>query len=329
VVQDAVREVWEASYEQDFLACSYGFRPRRNAHEAGRTLPRIVDEGEGRWMYEADIVAFFDSVDRTKLKEMRGMRGADGSLMRLMGKCVHVGGLAGDTLVEPEWGPAQGSVLSAWLGNVSLHDMLDRWFETEGKPRLQGKATLSRSGDDFIIGFEREEDTCRGVAVLDKRMRRFGLTLHPDKTRWLPFWRPPTSQQGGKGPATVALVGFTCDWARSCTGNWWMTCKTRRVSLRRAKTAIYDWCRRHRHQSIEAQHAALYRRLRGHCKYFGVSGNDHSMRRLVEATKRAWDKGLCRRSPRTRLPWERCTDRLSWWPLPRPRITVPMWDGSP
>jgi RNA-directed DNA polymerase len=327
LVQDAVREVLEALYEQDFLDCSHGFRPGRKAHDAVRTLKRIVERGEVRWMYEADIVSFFDSLDRNELKKMLGMRVADGSLMRLIGKCLHVGVLDGETIVEPERGTTQGSVLSALLGNVYLHDVLDLWFATEVKPRLQGKATLIRYGDDFIIGFEREDDARRVVAVLDKRMERFGLTLHPDKTRLLPFWRPPKSQQRGKGPATFDFVGFTFYWARSRKGHWWMACKTRRASLRRAKMSIYDWCRRHRHWSMKAQHAALQRRLRGHFNYFGVSGNYNSMMRLVEATKRARYKWLRRRSQRTRLNWERFTNMLRWWPLPRPRITVRMWDG--
>ncbi len=167
------------------------------------------------------------------------------------------------------------------------------------------------------------------VAVLDTRMERFGLALHPDKTRLVPFRRPPQSQQRGKGPTTLDFVGFTCSWARTRKGQWQMACKTRRASLRRAKRSIDDWCRRHRHPSIREQHAALHRRLRGHCNYFGVSGNDTSMMRLVEATKRSWDKWLRRRRQRTRLHWERCTEMLCWWPLPRPRITVRMWDGSP
>ncbi len=163
------------------------------------------------------------------------------------------------------------------------------------------------------------------MAVLDKRMERFGLALHPDKTRLLPFWRPPQSQQGGKGPATFDFLGFTFYWARTRKGHWRMACKTRRASLRRAKTSIYDWCRRHRHLSIKDQHAALHRRLRGHFNYFGVSGNYNSMMRLAEDAKRSWYKWLRRRSQRTRLNWERFTDLLLWWPLPRPRITVQIW----
>ena len=327
VVQDAVREVLEAIYEQDFLGCSYGFRPGRRAHDAVRTLEQIVHRGEVRWIFEADIVSFFDSLDRTELKKMLEVRVADGSLLRLIGKCLHVGVLDGGAVVEPELGTVQGSVLSPLLGNIYLHYVLDRWFATEVKPRLRGKTTLLRYGDDFIIGFEREEDARRVRVVLEKRLKRFGLTLHPDKTRLLPFWRPPTTQQSGQGPATFDFVGFTFYWRRTRTGHWRMGCKTRRASLQRATQAIDDWCRRHRHQSVEAQHAALSRRLRGHCNSFGVHDTLQSLRRLVGATKRAWDKWLCRRSQRKRLTWERFTDFLRQRPLPHPRIMVRIWSG--
>jgi len=327
VVQDALREVLEAIYEQDFLECSYGFRPGRSAHDAVGMLKRHVERGEVRWIFEADIVSFFDSLDRTELKKMLEVRVADGSCLRLIGKCLHVGVLDGEVVVEPELGTVQGSVLSPLLGNVYLHYVLDQWFETEVKPRLRGKATLIRYCDDFIIGFEREEDARRVLAVLEKRLGRFGLTLHPEKTRLLPFWRPPTMQQRGQGPATFDFLGFTFYWRRTRTGHWRMGCKTRRASLRRAKQAVYDWCRRHRHQPVEAQHAALSRRLRGHFNYFGVSGNFGSLQRLVEATKRAWYKWLCRRSQRKRLTWERFTDLLRQRPLPHPRITVRIWGG--
>jgi RNA-directed DNA polymerase len=327
VVQDAVREVLEAIYEQDFLGCSYGFRPGRSAHDAVRTLEQSVHRGEVRWSFEADIVSFFDSLDRTELKKMLEVRVADGSLLRLIGKCLHVGVLDGEVVVEPELGTVQGSVLSPLLGNIYLHYVLDRWFATEVKPRLRGKTTLIRYCDDFIIGFEREDDARRVRVVLEKRLGRFGLTLHPDKTRLLPFWRPPTTQQSGQGPATFDFLGFTFYWTRTRNGHWRMGCKTRRASLRRAKQAMYEWCRRHRHQPVEAQHAALGRRLRGHFNYFGVNGNFQSLLRLVEATKRAWYKWLCRRSQRTRLTWERFTDFLRQRPLPRPRITVRIWSG--
>ncbi len=325
LVQDALREVLEAIYEQDFLDCSYGFRPKRGAHGAVRTLDRIVHRGEVSWILEADIVSFFDSLDRKKLKEMLGVRVADGSLMRLIGKCLQVGVLEGVELSTSESGTAQGSVLSPLLGNVYLHYVLDLWFEQEVKPRLRGRANLVRYADDFIIGFETEEDARRVMEVLGKRLERYGLTLHPEKTRLLPFRRPPAGQRSGKGPATFDFLGFTFYWARTRKGRWGMTCKTRSASLRRFIGSVYDWCRRHRHLSIAVQHKALKRRIQGHFNYFGVSGNFNSLLRVVEQVRRAWYKWLCRRSQRKRLTWERFADLLRDFPLPEPRITVRIW----
>ena len=325
LVQDAVREVLEVIYEQDFLDCSYGFRPKRSPHDAVRTLDRIVHRGEVSWILEADIVSFFDSLDRKKLKEMLGVRVADGSLLRLIGKCLHVGVLDGVELSTSESGTAQGSVLSPLLGNVYLHYVLDLWFEQEVKPRLRGRATLIRYADDFIIGFEEEEDARRVMEVLGKRLGRFGLTLHPDKTRLLPFRRPPAGQQRGKGPATFDFLGFTLYWARSRKGRWGMLCKTRSASLRRLIHSVYVWCRRHRHSSVKDQHMALTRRIQGHFNYFGVSGNFRSLLLVIEQAKRIWYKWLGRRSHRTRLTWERFADLLRDFPLPVPRITVRIW----
>ena len=325
LVQDALREVLEAIYEQDFLDCSYGFRPGRSAQDAVRTLDRVVHRGKVNWILEADIVSFFDSLDRKKLKEMLEVRVADGSLLRLIGKCLHVGVLEGVELSTSETGTAQGSVLSPLLGNVYLHHVLDRWFEQKVKPRLRGQASLVRYADDFVIGFETKEDAQRVMDALGERLLHFGLTLHPDKTRLLPFRRPPKSQEGGKGRATFDFLGFTVYWARTRKGRWGMFCKTRSASLRRFIGAVYDWCHRHRHLSVAAQHKALTRRIQGHFNYFGVSGNFISLLRVVEQAKRSWYKWLCRRSHRTRLTWGRFADLLRDFPLPTPRITVRIW----
>ncbi len=204
LVQDAVREVLEAIYEQDFLDCSHGFRPGRSAHDAVRTLTRVVDQGQVNWILEADIVSFFDSLNRKQLKEMLEVRVADGSLLRLIGKCLHVGVLDGEEFSTSETGTVQGSVLSPLLGNVYLHYVLDLWFERRVKPQLRGQATLIRYADDFVIGFEDKGDAERVMDDLGKRMEHFGLALHPDETRLLPFRRPPKGHPGGKGRATFA-----------------------------------------------------------------------------------------------------------------------------
>jgi len=329
LVQDAVRAVLEAIYEQDFMACSHGFRPGRSAHDAIRALNRIVWRGKANWILEADIVSFFDSVDRTKLAEMLQLRVADGSLMRLISKCLHVGVLDGAEYSEPDTGTAQGSVLSPLLGNIYLHYVLDQWFEREVKPRLRGEAHLVRYADDLVMTFELREDAARVMDVLGKRMGRFGLTLHPDKTRLLPFGRPPARQRGAKGPATFDFLGFTLLWRRTQQGRWEMMCKTRRARLRRAVQNVADWCRSHRHLPIREQHAALTRRIQGHFNYFGVNGNSRSLRLLIQEVKRNWYKWLRRRSQRAHLTWERFHDMLKCFPLPRPRIMVRIWETFP
>ncbi len=177
VVQGAVREVLEAVYEPVFLDVSFGFRRGRSAHDALRALNRVLHRGEVSWILEADIVSFFDSIDRRMLMEMLRERVADGSLLRLVGKCLHVGILDGEEYSEPEGGTVQGSSLSPLLGNVYLHHVLDLWFEREVLPRMRGKAHLVRYADDLVIGFEREDDAKRVMAVIGRRFKRFGPCL--------------------------------------------------------------------------------------------------------------------------------------------------------
>jgi len=185
-----------------------------------------------------------------------------------------------------------------------------------------GQGNLIRYADDFIIGFEDEADARRVMEVLGKRLERYGLALHPEKTRLLPYRRPPAGQRSGKGPATFDFLGFTFYWARTRKGRWGMTCKTRSASLRRFIGSVYERCRRHRHLSVAVQHKALKRRIQGHFNYFDVSGNFISLLRVVEQVRRAWYKWLCRRSQRKRLTWERFADLLRDLSLPEPRITV-------
>ncbi len=282
IVQGALREVLEAVYEQDFLDCSHGFRPGRRAHDALRALNREVRAGWVRYILEADIVSFFDSIDRKMLMEMLRGRIADESLMRLVGKCLHVGVLDGAEYSEPDVGTAQGSVLSPLLGNIYLHNVLDLWIEREAKPRLRGRCVPVRYADDFVIMFERQDDAERVMAVLPKRMAKYGLALHPEKTRLFAF-APPSGDDEGTGSETFDFLGFTLYWRRTRYGSWGMWCKTRRARISRAIMAAADWCRRHRHWPVKDQHAALVRSVRGHINYFGVNGNKVSLSRFVAA----------------------------------------------
>jgi len=323
VVQGCLREVLEAVYEQDFLDCSHGFRPGRRAHEALKALNYEVMRGRAHYILEADIVSFFDRIDRTMLMEMLRKRIADESLMRLIGKCLHVGVLDGAEYSEPEEGTAQGSVLSPLLGNVYLHHVLDVWFENEVKPRMKGRVRLIRYCDDFVICFEQQVDAERVMKVLPQRMAKYGLDLHPEKTRLFKF-RPPTDG-GGTGSTTFDFLGFTLYWERTRRGRWRMGCRTRHARIRRLIKAAIDWCRRHRHLPVKDQHAALTRRLRGHYNYFGVNGNMRCLQALLLPIRRGWRKWLARRSQRGRMSWERFEKVEQRYPLPQPRIVVQIW----
>jgi RNA-directed DNA polymerase len=327
IVQGALREVLEAIYEQDFLECSYGFRPNRSAHEALRAVNRMVSREGITVVLEADIQAFFDSIDRTKLLEMLQIRVADPPLLRLIGKCLHVGVLDGEEFSTPDEGTAQGSIISPMLGNVYLHHGLDLWFERDIKPRLKGHARLIRYADDFVVGFARQDDAERVLEVLHKRMAKYGLTLHPDKTRLIPFKRPPKGQSGGSGPGTFDFLGFTMYWRTTRRGSWRLDMKTRKAGIQRILVSLGDWCRRHRHLPLTEQHAALSRRLQGHYRYFGVNGNARTLKQVLHSAERLWLKWLRRRSQRgDRLTWERFSAYLKAHPLPQPRIYVQIWD---
>ena len=325
IVQAALCELLGAVYEQDFLDCSHGFRPRRRAHDAIRAFTRMAGSGRVNWVYEADIATFFDSVDRNTLLDFIRLRIPDGSIRRLVGKCLHVGVLDGEEFSEPDQGTTQGSSLSPILANIYLHYALDTWFMREVKPTLRGWGELIRYADDFIICLEREDDARRMVDIVPARMAAYGLQLQPDKTRLVPFRRPPRSQQSGKGPGTFDFLGFTHYWRRSRRGLWVVACKTRRGRMQRAAGAVREYCRKNRHRSISDQHAGLNRRMQGHYRYYGVNGNGRMLQRLYHLVRREWRKWLNRRSQRRRWNWKRYEDLLKDFPLPRPHICVQIW----
>lgn len=328
IVQGALHAVLEAIYEQDFLACSYGFRRGRSAHQALRALDRAVMSGQ-RWVLEIDIQSFFDSVDRPMLKELLQQRIDDRSLMRLIGKCLHVGILDGEEFSEPDVGTVQGSVLSPILGNVYLHHALDLWFERDVRPRLRGRATLIRYADDAVFCFERQDDAERVERVLGRRLDRFGLKIQPAKTRLIDF-RPPGRRDGKPGRETFDFLGFTVYWRRNWTGSGWhMACRTRTARLSRAARRIHEWCRHNRHMPVDGQHDALTRRIRGHFNYFGVNDNCQSLKALLNRVKRSWYKWLNRRSQRSRLNWATFNALLAALPLPAPKVYVQMWGAGP
>lgn len=320
IVQKAVSMLMGAVYEQDFLPCSYGFREGRNAHDALAQLREQCMTHGIRWIYDADITGFFDNIDRGWLRSFIQRRINDGGIMRLIGKWLHAGVMDGATLSYTDKGTPQGGVISPLLANIYLHHVLDTWFETEVKPRMRGHCFLVRFADDFVLGFQREDDARRVLQVLAKRFARFGLDLHPEKSRLIEFGRPARAQRSGQGANTFDFVGFTHYWARSRRGYWVIKRKTKRKTVTKHIQGIRAWCRRNRHRALEEQHRIISAKLRGHYQYFGVRGNLQALAAVREQVLRAWQYWLHRRSSKHAMPWSKFQALLARLPLPRPRI---------
>jgi RNA-directed DNA polymerase len=319
VLQRAVAMLLEAVYEQDFYDGSYGFRPGRSAHDALNALQNITVTMAGGWILEVDIKKFFDTLDHAHLREILSRRVRDGVLLRLIGKWLNAGVLEGLELSRPDSGTPQGGVISPLLANVYLHAVLDEWFVKDVAPRLKGRAHLVRYADDFVMVFAREDDARRVCEVLPKRFARYGLALHPEKTRLLEFRRPDLSKDGD-GPTTFDLLGFTHHWGLSRKGKWIVKRRTAKDRLSRALRRVAEWCRVHRHDPVRVQQHKLGQKLRGHYAYYGITPNYESVQRFFHEAKAIWRKWLSRRSNSRRLNWERMHALLERFPLPRPRI---------
>ena len=320
VLQRAVVMILEPIYEQDFMDWSYGFRPGRSAHQALAATWDSLMQMHGGWVLEVDISSFFDELDHDHLRGFVRRRVRDGVLLRLLGKWLNAGVLEDGVVTTPETGTPQGGVVSPLLANIYLHEVFDRWFEDEVRPRLWDHAFVVRYADDIMIAFRDGADARRVMKVLAKRFARFGLRLHPQKTRMVEFHQPRRSQlRRGPRQGSFDLLGFTHYWARSRRGAWVVKRKTAGDRLRRAARALGQWCRAHRHLPIAVQHQQLSRKLRGHDAYYGITGNWHALRRLRRLVQRGWQRWLHRRSQRG-MTWEQFYRLLERYPLAKPRI---------
>jgi len=315
ILQRAVAMILEAIYEQDFLPCSYGFRPGRSAHEALQDLWDALTAMHGGWVVEADIQGFFDAMDHGHLRTMLNQRVRDGVLRRMIDKWLKAGVLEEGRLHHPETGTPQGGVISPLLANIYLHEVLDQWFETEVKPRLRGRAQLIRYADDFVILCSLEVDARRVHAVLPKRFAKYGLQLHPEKTRLIEFRGPRGPVERRTRPGTFDLLGFTHYWGRSRRGHWVVKRQTARSRFRRAVKTAARWCRQHRHWPLADQQRRLNAMLRGHYGYYGITGNARRLAAYRYEVVHVWRKWLHRRNQRARLTWERFFHILERYPL--------------
>ena len=321
VAQRAIAMLLGPIYEQDFLPCSYGFRPGRSAHDALHALRTAFMTQGLRWVLDIDIVRYFDSISHSNLRSFLDQRVTDGVVRRMIDKWLKAGVLEDGTTSRTTEGTPQGGVISPLLANIYLHYVLDEWFETAARPRLKGRCILVRYADDAVMAFEDHLAAKRALVALGKRLGRYGLTLHPDKTRFVDFrFKRP---DGNRHPATdrtaFNFLGFTHVWGASRNGKNVVRQVTAKDRYARALASVSEWCRDNRGLSVAAQHVHLSKMVRGHFAYYAITGNARRIRWYLHQVERIWKKWLSRRGGGNFL-WTRLRAFLDRHPLPRAKI---------
>jgi group II intron reverse transcriptase/maturase len=325
IVQRAVVEVLNAIYEVDFLGFSYGFRPGRGPHDALDALAAGILRKKVNWVLDADIRNFFTSLDQSWLQKFLEHRIADERVLRLVRKWVKAGVIEEGIWSETEVGTPQGASVSPLLANVYLHYVLDRWVRQWRHREARGDVIITRFADDFVAGFEHEDDARRFLADLRERFAKFGLELHPDKTRLIEFGRYAARKRAARGlgkPETFDFLGFTHLCGKTRRGGFWLRRITISKRMRAKLVEVKDQLKRRRHQSVPEQGKWLASVVRGHLAYYAVPGNSHAIRAFREQVTRHWCTALRRRSQRHRLDWKRMNRFATRW-LPPARIRHP------
>ena len=318
ILQRAIVMALEPILEREFYDFSYGFRPGKSAHHALDRLWKESMDMNGGYVIDMDISKYFDTIDHGLLREMLSRRVSDGVITRVIGKWLNAGVMEGDKRIYPQKGTPQGGVISPLLSNLFLHEVLDGWFVKVVKPLTKGKASMVRYADDAVIMCELKEDAERIYKVLGARFEKYGLKIHPEKTRLLDFTKPRDGQ--GKGNSSFTFLGFTHYWTKSRKGKWIVGRKTDSKRFQRAIKAINAWCKANRCQSMREQWEKLKQKITGHYAYYGISLNFRSISEFYERVQSVWKKWLSRRGRKGYRNWEQFADYLKDWPLPKPRI---------
>ncbi|MDM8538837.1 reverse transcriptase domain-containing protein, partial [Desulfobacterales bacterium HSG17] len=269
IVQKAVEILLSTVYEPVFHDFSYGFRSGRSQHQAIGALRANCINSNAKWILSADITGLFDNIDHLKLREIVKRRVNDGGIIRLIGKWLNAGVMDEGHFHHSSSGTPQGGVISPVLSNIFLHHVLDDWYVKSVRPRMRGKSFLCRFADDFIVGFEHQADASRVLQAIN----RFGLDLHPEKTKLIYFGWPEYHGRRIEKPGTFDFLGFTFYRGVSMKGQWVIKKKTARKRLNRFKQMIWEWCKINRHLPMLEQYENLCSKLQGYYQYFGVVSN--------------------------------------------------------
>lgn len=326
VMQRAVAMLLEPIYEQEFYDFSYGFRPGRSAHDALEALNEQLwtRMRKGGWVLDVDIQGFFDNLDHGMLRDLIRQRVTDGVVARMIGKWLNAGVLADGAIERPNAGTPQGGVISPLLANIYLHEVIDKWWVKEVLPRMREHAFMVRYADDFVMVFASREDADRVLRALVRRLARFGLTAHPEKTRLVDF-RGPDQDGGGNHPGNFDFLGFTHYWGSLRSGGWGPKRRTARGRFTRALKALNQWLRSARILPIDQQAKMLGRKLQGHFNYYGIRGNSAAIGAFRYVARRLWRKWLGRRSQTATVTWDAFARLELRHPLPPARLPSAAW----
>jgi RNA-directed DNA polymerase len=325
IVQRAVTEVLNAVYEADFLGFSYGFRPGRSPHDALDALATGIYRKKVNWVLDADIRDFFTSLDHGWLETFLRHRIADERVLRLIRKWLRAGVIEDGNWSETVEGAPQGASASPLLANVYLHYVLDRWLRQWRRRRARGEVIIVRFADDFVAGFEYQDDARRLLADLRERFAKFALELHADKTRLIEFGRfaaERRSQRGLGKPETFDFLGFTHICAQNRNGRFMLKRVTISKRMRAKLREVKDQLRRRQHLPVPEQGRWLASVVRGHLAYYAVPGNGRAIRAFRKQATRHWCMALRRRSQRHRLDWKRMNRIATRW-LPAAQVSHP------
>jgi group II intron reverse transcriptase/maturase len=314
IVQRAVSDLLSVIYEADFSRHSYGFRKEKSPHHALAYIRKRSMQYPFRWLIDADIKSCFDSFDHRIIMEIMKKRVNDGSILKLINQWMKAGVIDGKQIFNPESGVPQGNIISPLLSNISLHEILDQWIE-EIRPMLEGELFFTRFADDFVIGLEYKEDAQRVYQTLPKRFHKYGLTIHPEKTRLINF-----SPENNGDSRTFDFLGFTHYWTKSKRGFDVIKRVTKCAKANRIYHAMYEYCRDNRHLRIREQWTELCMKIRGYYAYFAIPGNYNFLQQVYQHAIHYWFKWLNRRSQYNSYTWEGYENLLKVFPLPRPRI---------
>jgi group II intron reverse transcriptase/maturase len=329
VVQRAVVEVLNAVYEVDFRGFSYGFRPGRGPHHALDALAVGISQKRVNWVLDADIRDFFNQLDHSWLRKFLEHRIADKRILRLIGKWLAAGVIEDGNWSQTVEGAPQGASASPLLANVYLHHVFDLWADWWRRRHARGDVIIVRFADDVTVGFEYEEDAQRFWADLRERLAKFGLELHPDKTRLIEFGRHAVRRRQTRGlgkPETFDFLGFTHVCGKSKSGRFWLRRITISKRMRAKLREVNDQLKRRRHQPVPVQGQWLRSVVQGHLAYYAVPGNTNAVAAFRTQATRHWYKALRRRSQRNRLNWERMNRLANRW-LPPARVKHPFPDA--